>query len=165
MAHNELYLAWLNDAYSLEQSLTQVLERHVADAKDYPQVQARMQQHLEETRRHAELVESCIQRLGSDTSKLKSGLATVTGAVQGMTTVAAKDDLIKNALADYSSEHLEIASYTSLISAAQAMGDQETASICQQILREEEAMQLWLAQQIPLITQEMLQIQAREHGG
>ena len=164
MAHNELYLAWLNDAYSLEQSLTQVLERHVADAKDYPQVQARMQQHLEETRRHAELVKSCIQRLGSDTSKLKSGLATVTGAVQGMTTAAAKDDLIKNALADYSAEHLEIASYTSLISAAQTMGDLETASICQQILRDEEAMQSWLAQQIPLITQEMLQIQAREHG-
>jgi ferritin-like metal-binding protein YciE len=164
MAHNELYLAWLNDAYSLEQSLTQVLERHVADAKDYPQVQARMQQHLEETRRHAELVKSCIERLGSDTSKLKSGLATVTGAVQGMTTVVAKDDLIKNALADYSSEHLEIASYTSLISAAQTMGDLETVSICQQILRDEEAMQSWLAQQIPLITQEMLQIQAREHG-
>ncbi len=36
MPHNDLYLAWLNDAYSLEQSLVQVLERHVTDAKDYP---------------------------------------------------------------------------------------------------------------------------------
>ena len=165
MPHNELYLAWLNDAYSLEQSLVQVLERHVADANDHPQMQARLQQHLEETRRHAELVQSCIERLGSTTSALKSGMATVMGTLQGMSTRVAKDELIKNALADYSAEHFEIASYTSLIAAAQALGDQETAQICQQILRDEEAMQSWLAQQIPLITQEMLQVQAREHGG
>jgi len=164
MAHNDLYLAWLNDAYGLEQQLTQVLEQHASGASDHPQIQARLQQHLEETRHHADMVQSCIQRLGSDTSKIKSGMATVTGAVQGMTTMAAKDDLIKNALADYSAEHLEIASYTSLISAAQALGDQETARICQQILQDEEAMQSWLAQQIPIITQEMLQVQAREHG-
>ena len=165
MPHNDLYLAWLNDAYSLEQSLVQVLERHVTDAKDYPQMQARLQQHLDETRRHAELVKSCIERLGSDTSTIKSGMAQIMGAMQGMSTRAAKDELIKNALADYSAEHFEIASYTSLIAAAQALGDQETAQICQQILRDEEAMQTWLVQQIPLITRELLQGQAREHGG
>jgi ferritin-like metal-binding protein YciE len=164
MPHNDLYLAWLNDAYSMEQSLVEVLERHVADAKNHPQIHARLQQHLDETRQHAEMVKRCIQRQGSDTSALKSGMAKAMGAVQGMTTVVAKDDLIKNALADYSSEHLEIASYTSLIAAAQALGDQETASVCQQILRDEVAMQSWLLQQIPLITHEMLQQQAREHG-
>ena len=164
MPHNELYIAWLNDAYGLEQSLVQTLERHVKDAKDHPGMQARLQQHLDETRRHADLVESCIVRLGSSTSSLKSGLSTVMGAVQGMSTGPAKDELIKNALADYSAEHFEIASYTSLLAAAQSLGDLETAQICQQILRDEEAMQAWLAQQIPLITQEMLQMQAREHN-
>ncbi|HSH80412.1 MAG TPA: DUF892 family protein, partial [Herpetosiphonaceae bacterium] len=85
--------------------------------------------------------------------------------VQGISTGPAKDELIKNALADYSAEHFEIASYTSLISAAQSLGDLETAQICQQILQDELAQQSWLAQQIPLITQEMLQMQAREHAG
>jgi ferritin-like metal-binding protein YciE len=164
MSHNELYISWLNDAYGMEQSLVQVLERHAMDAQSHPQMQARLQQHLEETRRHAELVKSCIQRLGSDTSTLKSGMATIMGAVQGMSTRAAKDELIKNALADYSAEHFEIASYTSLISAAMALGDTETAQVCQEILRDEEAMESWLTQQIPLITQEMLAVQAREHG-
>ncbi|HSH82089.1 MAG TPA: DUF892 family protein, partial [Herpetosiphonaceae bacterium] len=127
MAHNELYLAWLNDAYGLEQSLVQTLERHVKDAKDHPQIEARLQQHLEETRRHADLVESCIVRLGSSTSSIKSGMSTIMGVVQGISTGPAKDELIKNALADYSAEHFEIASYTSLISAAQSLGDLETA--------------------------------------
>ncbi len=164
MPHNDLYIAWLNDAYSLEQSLVQTLERHIKDAKDHPQIEARLQQHLEETRRHADLVESCIVRLGSSTSSLKSGMSTIMGAVQGMSTGPAKDELIKNALADYSAEHFEIASYTSLISAAQSLGDLETAQICQRILEDELAQQSWLAQQIPLITQEMLQVQAREHA-
>lgn len=164
MAHNQLYLAWLNDAYGMEQSLVQVLENHVKDAKDHPQMQARIQQHLDETRRHAELVKSCIERLGGDTSAIKSGMSKIMGTVQGLSTGAAKDELIKNALADYSAEHFEIASYTSLITAAQTMGDQETARVCQQILRDEESMASWLQQQIPTITQEMLRMEAREHG-
>ncbi len=164
MAHKELYLSWLNDAYGLEQSLVQVLESHVSDAKDHPQMQSRLRQHLDETRRHAELVRSCIERQGGDVSTIKSGMSKLMGTMQGMSTGAAKDELIKNALADYSAEHFEIASYTSLIAAAQSLGDTETALVCQQILQDEVAMQSWLAQQIPMITQEMLQMQVREHS-
>lgn len=164
MAHNQLYLAWLNDAYSLEQSLVQVLENHAKDASDHPQMQARIQQHIEETRRHAELVRGCIERWGGSVSTVKSGMATVMGTVQGMSTGAAKDELVKNALADYSSEHFEIASYTSLMAAAESLGDQETVQVCMQILRDEQEMANWLAQQIPTVTHQMLQMQAREHG-
>jgi ferritin-like metal-binding protein YciE len=164
MPHNELYLAWLNDAYALEQSLVEVLERHVTDAKDYPTIQARLQQHLDETRRHAELVKGCVERLGGDTSAIKSGMAKVMGTFQGMSTRFAKDELIKNALADYSAEHFEIASYTSLLAAARSLGDTETAQVCQQILQDEQAMQDWLLHQIPVITEGLLQIEAREHG-
>ncbi len=165
MAHQELFMSWLNNAYSLEQSLIQTLENHASQAKDHPQVQARMQQHLEETRRHADLVKGCIERLGGSTSTIKSGMSSVIGTVQGMSTGVSSDALVKNALSDYSAEHFEIASYTSLISAAQALGDQETARVCENILQDEIAMANWLEQQIPIVTQEMLRQQAREHGG
>jgi ferritin-like metal-binding protein YciE len=164
MAHKELYISWLNDAYSLEQSLIQTLENHASQAKDHPHVQTRIQQHIEETRRHADLVKSCIERLGSSTSSVKSGMSSVMGSVTGMSTGVSSDALVKNALSDYSSEHFEIASYTSLIAAAQELGDQETARICQDILRDEVEMANWLEQQIPIVTQEMLRAQAREHG-
>lgn len=165
MAQNELYMSWLNDAYSLEQSLIQTLENHASQAKEHPQVQARIQQHIEETRRHGDLVKGCIERLGGSTSTVKSGMSSVMGTVQGMSTGVSSDALVKNALADYSSEHFEIASYTSLINAAQALGDQETARICQDILQDEIAMANWLEQQIPTVTVEMLQQQARARGG
>ncbi len=164
MAHKELYISWLNDAYGLEQALIPVLENHAKDAKDHPHVQARIQQHIEETRRQADMVKSCIERNGGSTSSIKSGMSKLFGTVQGASTGLAKDELIKNALADYSAEHFEIASYTSLIAAAEQLGDRETAQICQQILQEEIDMANWLQQQIPLITGEMLQMQAREHG-
>jgi len=86
------------------------------------------------------------------------------GFFQGISTGMTKDEMVKNALTDYASEHFEIACYTSLIAAAQAIDDQQTVAVCQQILHDEEAMAHWLQQQVPVITQEFLGMQAREHG-
>ena len=157
MSHKEMVIAWLNDAHAMELGIAQVLERHAADAKDNPQMQARLNQHLEETRNHAALVKGCVERLGGDTSAVKSGMANVMGAVQGMTSKVAKDEPIKNVLSDYGTEHFEIASYTSLIAAARDIGDAETARICQHILDDELAMADFLLQQIPPTTLKMLQ--------
>jgi ferritin-like metal-binding protein YciE len=164
MSHTETVIHWLNDAHALEHNLIQVLEHRVSDTKGHPQLQAMVQRHLEETRRHAELVQGCIERLGGHTSAIKTGLANITGAVQGRSTGPAPDEMVKNALADYSAEQFEIASYTSLLAAAQMLGDQQTAAVCQQILRDEETMAQFLAQQIPMITQEYLSLRSREHG-
>jgi ferritin-like metal-binding protein YciE len=162
MTQQDLVVGWLNDAYAMEQSITQVLGRQVKDFQDHPEIVSRLQQHLDATERHAQLVQSCVQRLGGDTSKLKSGMAQVTGAVQGMATSVAKDELVKNALQDYSTEHMEIASYQSLIAAARQLGDAETVSVCEQILQDEEAMQAWLREQIPIITLQVLQQQGSD---
>jgi ferritin-like metal-binding protein YciE len=164
MAHQDTVIAWLNDAHALELNLVQVLEHRVQDTKDHPHIQVRIQQHLEQTRHHAELVKGCIDRLGGSTSTVKSAMGKIGGFFQGVSTGMAKDEMVKNALSDYASEQFEIACYTSLIAAAQAIGDQQTAAVCQQILRDEEAMAQWLQQQIPMITQEFLGMQAREHG-
>jgi ferritin-like metal-binding protein YciE len=159
MAHKELVIAWLNDAHAMELGIAQVLERHAEEAKDHPHMQAGLQRHLEQTRRHAELVKGCVERMGGETSGIKSGMASVMGAVQGMSTKLAKDELIKNTLHDYGTEHFEIACYTSLIAAAENLGDQETARVCRGILRDDQAMADFLFQQIPPTTIEMLQME------
>ena len=159
MAHKDMVIAWLNDAHAMEEGIAQVLERHAADAKDDPRMQARLQQHLDETRRHAEWVKGCIERLGGDTSAVKTGMANVMGAVQGMTTKIARDEPIKNMLHDYGTEHFEIACYTSLIAAARDVGDAETAQVCQHILDDELAMANFLLEQIPPTTLKMLQME------
>jgi ferritin-like metal-binding protein YciE len=163
MAHQDSFLAWLNDAYGMETSLVQVLQNHAKDAQDHPQMQARIQEHLDKTRQHAELVKGCIERLGGSTSALKTGMANIMGVVQGMSTGAAEDELVKNGIADYAAEHFEIASYQALITAAQTLGDTQTASVCQQILADEQDMATWLSQQLPQSVSEIIQKKAAAH--
>jgi ferritin-like metal-binding protein YciE len=129
-----------------------------------PAARARIEQHITETQRHAELVKSCIERLGGDVSAVKTGIANITGMLKEVPMAVSADEIVKNTLADYASEHFEIACYTSLIAAAQVLGDQQTLQVCQQILREEIAMAQWLEQQIPVVTQHYLGEQVREHG-
>jgi ferritin-like metal-binding protein YciE len=80
--------------------------------------------------------------------------------LQGMSTGAAEDELVKNALSDYAAEQFEVASYRSLIAAAEELGDQETVSACQENLREDEEMARWLEQQLPAVTQAFLRTKA-----
>ena len=152
----ETLLSWLNDAYSMEKGLVQVLENHAKDAKDHPEVSRKITEHLELTRRHADMVEQCIARLGGSTSTLKTALGTIGGFVHGRTTGAAPDELVKNALGDYATEHFEIACYRALIVAARALGASDVAQICEQILRDEEDMARWLESQLPTTVQEYL---------
>ena len=148
--------AWLKDAHGMENSLIPVLENHAEDAKDHPQMQAKLQQHVETTRRHAELVESCLERLGESPSGIKSGMGSIFGNVQSITTGAAEDEIVKNGLMDYASENFEIASYKALIAAAKQAGEQEIAQVCERILRDEEDMAHFLDQNLPMLVQDAM---------
>lgn len=164
MAHEDFVTKWLNDAYGMENALVQVLENHAKDAEGHPQVQSRIQEHIETTRRHADRVKECIERLGGDTSALKKGMADISGTLQGMSTGAAEDELVKNAISDYAAEQFEVASYRALIAAAEELGDRETVRACQENLREDEEMARWLEQQLPTVTQGFVQSKAGEHS-
>lgn len=156
MTRKDLVIAWLNDAHGMENALIQVLENHVKDAKDYPEVQAKLQQHLDQTRRHAQMVKDCVEGLGASTSVVKTGMATLFGQVQAVSTGPARDELVKNALLDYAAENFEIASYSALMSAAQELGDQKIVQVCQQILQEERDMANWIQQNLPTLVRQCL---------
>lgn len=149
----ETLLSWLNDAYSMEKGQVQVLENHVKDAEGQPDVHMKLAEHLELTRRHADMVEQCVARMGGSTSGIKTAMGTVAGFFQGRSTGAAPDEMVKNALSDYAAEHFEIACYRALITGAQAIGATEVAQVCQQILRDEEDMARWLESRLPMTVQ------------
>ncbi len=154
--HNGFLASWLKDAYSMENGIVHTLENHVKDAKDYPTVQSKLQDHLEKTQCHAGMVKECIERLGDSPSSIKSALGNIMGSVQGVASGPTQDEIVKNALADYATEHFEIACYRSLIAAAQTYGDTETVRACESILRDEEDMARWLDMNIPTMTVEYM---------
>lgn len=156
MSGNETLIAWLNDAYALEQQLITVLNDHSSDASHHPHIKQRIDQHIEETRHHADIVKDCVERLGGSTSAAKTMMGKMSGLVAGMSTAAVQDELVKNCLAEYSSEHLEIASYEALVAACEALGHQDIADACRRILVDEERMAAWLEEHLPSVVQEYL---------
>jgi ferritin-like metal-binding protein YciE len=152
----ETLISWLNDAYSMEKGLVQVLENHANDVKDHPDAYRKITEHLEKTKLHADRVEQCIARLGGSTSTVKTALGAISGFIHGRTTGASPDEMVKNGLSDYAAEHFEIACYRALIVAARALGQNEIVQICEDILRDEEDMARWLEKQLPMMVQEYL---------
>ena len=152
--HNKFLIGWLNDAYAMEQGIVEALEAQVKAAEDHPAVQSGIQRHLEATKGHAETVGKILEDLGESPSKVKSGMAEVGAKVQGMAMGAAEDKLVKAALNDYSTEHMEIASYRALIEAARQLGHPEIVEACESILQDELAMAAWLEENTPMLVRE-----------
>lgn len=137
---SEMVIAWLNDAHAMENSLAAVLRHRIKDAKGFPEIEYIDRQHLNETLRHVDLVRQCIARYGKKPSRVKAVMGTVTGMIQAPGTELARDEVLKNCLIDYAAENFEVASYRALIAAATEIGDTETATTCEQIMREDQAM-------------------------
>lgn len=150
----DMLRTWLKDAYAMEQGIVEVLEKQIPQFDDMPDAQAKIRQHLELTKTHADRVRGCVERLDDNVSHVKSGMANFLGTVQGLSTVMADDKTVKNAMADYAIEHFEIASYLAIVAACREMGQDDIASICETIIQEEMKMADWLKQQLPMVVQQ-----------
>ena len=109
---------------------------------------------------HAELTQRCLEQLGEKPSTVKNTVGRMAGAMQGIAPGAFDDAQIKNLLSDIAAEHFEIAAYRSLREAAQALGEQEIAQTCDQILRDEEEMARFLEGHLAETTRECLAVAA-----
>ena len=152
----EHLLDWLRDAHAMEQQAEQMLKGQAARIENYPKLKARIEQHIQETLGQQQLLEGCIQRLGGSPSVMKDAVGKLMAMGQAVGGMMASDEIVKGSMASYVFEHMEIASYRTLIAAAQAVGDMETQRVCERILAEEEAMAQWLQENLGEVTQQFL---------
>ena len=155
----ERLMEWLRDAHAAEEQAETMLSGMAGRIKNYPQLKARIEQHIGETQRQAELVRGCIERRGGSTSTIKDAGAKLIAMGQAMSGMFVGDEVMKGSIASYAFEAMEIASYRILIATAEQVGDTETARVCREILREEEAMAEWLEQNIAALTREYLRLE------
>jgi ferritin-like metal-binding protein YciE len=155
---------WLKDAYAMEEGIVEILERQIdqAEAEDMTEAVAKMREHLAMTKTHADRVRSCLEQLGEDVSHVKSGIANLLGAVHGMTTVMANDRMLKNAMGNFAIEHFEISAYRANAEAARALGYEDIAQVCEEIIQEEQQMADWLEGQLPVVTRHILMTASAE---
>lgn len=157
-AQKQDYIAWLNDAHAMEEGLIKVLEKQVEATENKPEMQSRIQMHLEETKRHAELVRSCLKRHGAEPSASKDMLSKMSATLQEIGMSLTSDEMVKNIHSSYAAEQFEIASYCVIKAAASELGDTETIEVCDTILADEENMSQWLYDTIPSVVIEHLRL-------
>src|SRR5688572_18404112 len=125
MTKQEQLIQWLGDAHAMEVGIVSTLEKHIADAKGLPKVRVALSKHLGETKRHATAMKKALASVGGSHPVIKEGISKMANLAAGLMTSAAADTSVKNAIADFATEHFEIACYNSLIFTATALGEKE----------------------------------------
>ena len=64
----ERLMEWLRDAHAAEEQAETMLRGMAGRIENYPDLRARIEQHIGETQRQAKLVRGCIERRGGGTS-------------------------------------------------------------------------------------------------
>ena len=134
----ERLVSYLADAHAIEQQSIGLLERAL-EVSPTGDLHAAYEQHLEESRRHSELLERRLDALGGSPSAVKDAAMRL-GALNWATFFKAHPDTPgKVAAFAYAFEHLEMGGYEQLIRVAERAGDAESARVARTILAEERA--------------------------
>jgi ferritin-like metal-binding protein YciE len=152
-------IAWLRDAHAMEAATTDNLERLVGRTDEYPELKQQLQLHLERSRRQRNEIEHQLNSLGSDTSTLKDLAMRVSGWLQPILTAVAPDEIPKHLLAAHAWEQFEVASYRSLLGAAEEFGMNDLRQMCERFIREEQETAQFLYDCLPAITRQFLRHQ------
>ena len=144
----EVFVTGLRNQHAVENQAIELLERQVGRLENYPEMADRMRTHIEESREQARRIEDLLSSLGTSHSSLKDTALSFLGNMAALGHSAAQDEVVKNSFANYAFEHYEIASYLSLLTLAEAAGNQGALTALNQSLEEEQRMAQWIEQHI-----------------
>ncbi|TIP26416.1 MAG: ferritin-like domain-containing protein [Mesorhizobium sp.] len=152
----EWLVQWLRDAHAMEEQAETILNGQLSRIENYPELTDRMRLHLDETRQQAARLKACLDRMDEGSSTMKDAAGKLVAMAQSLSGIFAGDEVMKGSLASYTFEHMEIASYTILIAAAESLGETEVVRACEENLREEVSMAEWLKDNLPATTEQFL---------
>jgi ferritin-like metal-binding protein YciE len=135
----KLYLDELKDIYSAEKQLLQALPRMAKKAKN-PQLRQGFEKHVEQTRGQIERLDRIFELIGKAARGKKcKGMEGLIEEAKEMMQEDMEDDVMDAALISSAqkSEHYEIASYGTLRTYAELLGEKEHSKLLQQTLDEE----------------------------
>jgi ferritin-like metal-binding protein YciE len=160
----DLLVTGLRNAHAMEIQAQELMQRQCERTSDFPQVQAKLGQHLTETREQLKRIEECLNVCGGSISAVKdttmAAIANVTAVAQGV----AGDDILKSTFASNAFEHYEIAVYKSLLALSEQAGVDLSIPL-QTLLCEEQEMADWIDQHVKDLTVQYLEQRANAAAG
>lgn len=151
-----IFITGCKNAHALEKEARQILSRQIERLQNYPEMEAILRRHLDETNGHEQRMDEILAALGEERSVLKDWATQIMGNAAAIAHVPMGDEILKNTFANHAFENFEVASYTSLITMAQVAGETRFVSALQQNLREDENAAQMIKDQVEPITRKYL---------
>jgi ferritin-like metal-binding protein YciE len=148
----DIFVVGLRNAHAMETQARELMERQSERLDEYPEMKARISEHLRETNQQLQRLEQCLEACGESTSSLKDTAQSLMANMMAMAHSVAGDEILKNTFANNAFENYEIAAYKSLIALSGSAGVESTRPLLQQSLQEEERMAQWVANNVEKIT-------------
>jgi ferritin-like metal-binding protein YciE len=156
----EVLLLGLKNAHAMESQALSIMRPQMKRLDHYPELTDQLQLHISETEGQIERLDSILDRMGESHSSVKDTVLAAFGTMSALGHTAAGDEVLKNTFANLAFENFEIAAYTSLITAARAMGDAESIPLLEQSLEEEKRMASWVAESVPGVTERFIALKS-----
>jgi Domain of unknown function (DUF892) len=101
----DVFMVGLRNAHSMEVQAREMMERQSERLSDYPDVQARVKEHLAETNEQLRRLDQCLEACGETSSTLKDTAQSVMGNTMAMAHAMAGDEILKSTFANNAFEH------------------------------------------------------------
>lgn len=144
----EIFITGLRNQHAVEEQAISLLSRQVERLENYPEMEARMRKHIDESKAQSQRLEELLSSIGASHSSLKDTGLSFMGNMAALAHTVAADEVIKNTLANFAFEHLEIASYKSLLTISDALGQSGAQAALRQSLGEEVDMAKWISENL-----------------
>lgn len=143
----DIFVLGLHNTHGLERQALQIMRRQFDRVQSYPELADALRRHVDETEHQRRRLEDILHRLGERPSCVKEAAFGALGDLAALSHAGARDEIVKNMLANHAFENYEIAAYTALITLADAAGFSQFAGL-EQSLKEERAMAQRMAELI-----------------
>ena len=141
----DMLVSYIRDAHAMERNVHKMLQSLIATT-DEPEIKSHLEHHLEETKRHEQLLKARLEQKGADITAVKDIPAMLGAMAKSIADMVRSDKPGKNARDAYVTEALEIAAYELLERLADRCGDSATAEVARSIKSDELAMRSKLEQ-------------------
>ncbi|MBZ6389736.1 MAG: DUF892 family protein [Pantoea dispersa] len=156
MTKESVYLDWLRDAHAMEKHAESLLKAAASRLTDHPALQARIEQYLEQSRDQQRQVKTLLRQYDSSWSVLKESLGRMSAVGQAASDMLQDEEGIRVAVSSYVFCNYKIATYSTLLVAAEQAEEGEDVRIVRRILQQESQMASWLLQLLPQAAEEAI---------
>jgi ferritin-like metal-binding protein YciE len=155
-----VFVTGLQNAHAVEQQALSLIDRQLDRLVRYPEIADRLRSHRVETQDQIRRLDDILGSLGERASSFKDMALSFMGNVAALTHVPAADEILKNQFVNAAFENFEIASYTALVSLADAGELPTAAALLRETLKEEIAMAAWVQDSVPALTLKYVELRS-----